>query len=267
MSASLNERVAVVSGGSRGIGRGVAQSLLKRGASVMIAARTADQVASAAGELGSLGPVDGVACDISDGAAVDELIERTVKSFGRVDIAACCAGVYGGSYPVLDYPDQVWNEVIRVNLTGSFLLARAAARAMVRCKTDAGRIVMISSVDAFVAEPSCTAYNASKAAIHGLIRGMAVDLAPHRITCNAVAPGWVATALTAQSLPQAVLAREAPFELALDGRIGVPGDIGEAVAWLVDPASTYINGSVVVVDGGQTAKAAMPSSWDREPGS
>lgn len=262
----MGERVAIVSGGSRGIGRGVAESLLRRGAGVVIAARTAEEVTTAADELRSLGTVDGIVCDVSDATAVDELVDKTVERFGRLDIAACCAGVYGASYSVLEYPDQLWNEVIAINLTGAFLLGRAAARAMVKCETDAGRIVMISSVDAFVAEPNCTPYNASKAAIHGLIRGMAVDLAPHRITCNAVAPGWVATAMTAQSLPQAVLDREAPFDLALDGRIGVPADIGEAVAWLADPASTYVNGSVVTVDGGQTAKAGMPSSWDREPG-
>lgn len=266
VSAPLSERVAVVSGGSRGIGRGVAESLLRRGASVMIAARTTDQVAAAADELRSLGMVDGIVCDVSDATAVDELVERTVERFGRLDVAACCAGVYGASYPVLEYPDRLWDRVIAINLTGSFLLARAAARAMVSCETDAGRIVFISSIDAYAAEPCCTPYNASKAAIHGLMRGMAVDLAPHRITCNAVAPGWVATAMTAESLPEAVLAREAPFDLALGGRIGVPGDIGEAVAWLADPASSFVNGSVVLVDGGQLAKAAMPSSWDREPG-
>jgi NAD(P)-dependent dehydrogenase (short-subunit alcohol dehydrogenase family) len=262
----LSERVAVVSGGSRGIGRGVAESLLKRGASVMIAARTPDQVATAADELSGLGPVAGIVCDVSDAAAVDDLVQRTVQRFGRLDIAACCAGVYGRSYSVLEYPDKLWDKVIAINLTGSFLLGRAAARAMVKCDTDAGRIVMISSVDAVVAEPNCTPYNASKAAIHGLIRGMAVDLAAYPITCNAVAPGWIATPMTAESLPPAVLAGEAPFELALSGRIGMPSDIGEAVAWLADPASSFVNGSAVMVDGGQTAKSAMPSAWEREQG-
>jgi NAD(P)-dependent dehydrogenase (short-subunit alcohol dehydrogenase family) len=266
VSAPLNERVAVVSGGSRGIGRGVAESLLRRGAGVMIAARSKDQVASATQELRALGPVEGMICDVSDTAAVEELIERTVRSFGRLDIAACCAGVNGGSHRVLDYPDHVWNQVIAINLTGSFLLARAAARAMVKCETDAGRIVMISSTDAYVAEPNCTAYNASKAAIHGLVRGLAVDLASYRITCNAVAPGWVATPMTADGLPAAVHSGQEPFELTLGGRVGVPADIGEAVAYLADPTSSFVNGSVILVDGGQLAKAAMPSRWERKLG-
>ena len=91
-----------------------------------------------------------------------------------------------------------------------------------------------------------------------------MDLAPHGITCNAVAPGWVATPMTAESLPQRVLDLEDPFELTLAGRIGVPSDIGEAIAWLVAPASSYVTGSVVVIDGGQTARALLPSNYQRE---
>jgi NAD(P)-dependent dehydrogenase (short-subunit alcohol dehydrogenase family) len=266
VSGPLSERVAVVSGGSRGIGRGVAESLLRRGASVVIAARTADQVASTVDELGSIGSIEGVVCDVSDVAAVDDLVDSTVKSFGRLDIAACCAGISGTSYPALDYPDELWDRVIAINLTGSFLLAKAAARAMVKCDSDAGRLVFISSIDAYVAEPHCPAYNASKAAIHGLMRSMARDYARHRITSNAVAPGWIATPMLGEALPPEVLSGEAPFELTPVGRIGVPGDIGEAVAWLADPGSSFVNGTVLLVDGGQLAKAATPASWTRISG-
>lgn len=266
MSAPLTHRVAVVSGGSSGIGRGVAKSLLERGASVMIAARGADRVASTVDELGGLGPIDGIPCDISDAAAVNALVEHTVESFGRLDIAVCAAGISGTSYPALEYPDELWDQVIAINLTGSFLLAKAAAQAMVKCGTDAGRLVFISSIDAYVAEPHCPAYNASKAAIHGLTKSMARDLARHRITSNAVAPGWVATGMTGEALAPEVLAGEAPFEITPVGRIGVPRDIGEAVAWLADPGSSFVSGSVVLVDGAQLAKAATPTNWTRVPG-
>jgi NAD(P)-dependent dehydrogenase (short-subunit alcohol dehydrogenase family) len=266
VSGPLSERVAVVSGGSRGIGRGVAESLLERGASVVIAARTADQVTNAADELRSLGPVEGIVCDVSDAAAVDELVERTVERFGRLDIAACCAGISGTSYPALNYPDELWDRVIAINLTGSFLFAKAAAQAMVKCDTDAGRLVFISSIDAYVAEPHCPAYNASKAAIHGLMRSMARDYARHGITSNAVAPGWISTPMLGEALPPEVLSGEAPFELTPVGRIGVPRDIGEAAAWLADPGSSFVNGTVVLVDGGQLAKAATPATWTRISG-
>jgi NAD(P)-dependent dehydrogenase (short-subunit alcohol dehydrogenase family) len=260
VTGALSGRVAVVSGGSRGIGRGVAESLLKRGANVMIAARTGPEIERAVDELRDLGSIAGRQCDVTDSAAVDELVARTSSEFGRLDIAVCTAGIFEGRRPLLDYPEDVWDQVIAVNLKGAFLLAQASAREMVRCATDAGRIVLISSVDALASEPNCVGYNASKAALHGLARSIAVDLAAHRITCNVIAPGWVATPMLSSSIPQPVLDREAPFALTLDGRIGWPQDIGEPVAWLAEPSSQYVNGAVIVVDGGQTARAAMPYS-------
>jgi NAD(P)-dependent dehydrogenase (short-subunit alcohol dehydrogenase family) len=266
MAGPLSGRVAVISGGSRGIGRGVAESLLRRGASVVVCARSEDEVARAVHELGALGPTRGLRCDVTRAADVSELVASAAEAFGRLDIAVCCQGVYGNAYSVLDYPEHEWDEVVAINLKGSFLLGRAAGRAMVECGTDAGRIVLISSVDALTAEPNCIAYNASKAALHGLARGMAVDLAPHGITCNAIAPGWVATPMTAGSLPKAVIDLEEPFELTLTGRIGVPSDIGEAAAWLVDPGSSYVTGSILVIDGGQTAAAPIPSNYKSAEG-
>lgn len=260
---SLDGRVAIVSGGSRGIGRGVAESLLRRGASVAICARTADEVSRAAEDLAPLGAVRGFPCDVTVATEVRAVVESASETFGRLDIAVCCQGIYGNSYSVLDYPEREWDEVIGINLKGSFLLGQAAARAMIASGSDAGRIVLISSVDALTAEPNCIPYNASKAALHGLARGMAVDLAPHGITCNVIAPGWVATPMTAGSLPRAVLELEEHFELTLTGRIGVPADIGEAAAWLANPSSSYVTGSVFVIDGGQTAAAAMPSNYKR----
>src|SRR5581483_1005 len=261
MAGPLSGRVAVISGGSRGIGRGVAESLLRRGAAVVICARSEDEVTRASDELCALGPARGLRCDVTRAPEVREAVASAVEAFGRLDIAICCQGIYGNAYSVLDYPEREWDEVVAINLKGSFLLGKAAGRAMVECGTDAGRIVLVSSVDALTAEPNCIAYNASKAAIHGLARGMAVDLAPHGITCNAIAPGWVATAMTAGSLPKAVLERQEPFELTVTGRIGVPADIGEAAAWIVDPGSSYVTGSIFVIDGGQPAAAAMPSNY------
>jgi NAD(P)-dependent dehydrogenase (short-subunit alcohol dehydrogenase family) len=261
MGGPLSGRVAVVAGGSRGIGRGVAESLIRRGASVVICARSEDEVTRAAEELGALGPVRGVRCDVTHATEVGDLVGSTVETFGRLDIAVCCQGVYGDAYSVLDYPEQEWDDVVAINLKGSFLLGQAAGRAMVECGTDAGRIVLISSVDALTAEPNCIAYNASKAALHGLAKGIAVDLGSHGITCNAIAPGWVATPMTAGSLPKGVLDLKEPFELTITGRIGVPADIGEAAAWIADPSSSYVTGSIFVIDGGQTAAAAMPSNY------
>ena len=113
------------------MGRGVAEALLRQGASVVIAARSGEQVAEAKEELARLGPADGMACDVTDAGAVDALCKHTVDTFGRLDIAVCCQGVYGNLHPILDYPEEEWDAVVAINLKGSFLLARAAARAMV----------------------------------------------------------------------------------------------------------------------------------------
>jgi NAD(P)-dependent dehydrogenase (short-subunit alcohol dehydrogenase family) len=253
-----------VTGGSRGIGRGVADALSDRGAAVVVAARSEDQVRTAAARLKANGPALGVVLDLSRPAAGTELVAKTLAEFGHVDTLVCCHGIYDEPPALfLELSDRTFQQTLDVNLTSSFRCAQAAARAMVSGGVADGRIVFISSIVAIAAEPRCVGYNASKAALHGLAKGIALDLAGYGITCNVIAPGWVNTPMTAKSLPAEVLDGREPFELSPLGRIGTPADIGHAAAWLVDPNSRYVTGSVVVVDGGQTSSLAMPSSYSR----
>jgi meso-butanediol dehydrogenase/(S,S)-butanediol dehydrogenase/diacetyl reductase len=130
---------------------------------------------------------------------------------------------------------------------------------MIECGTDAGRIVLVSSFDALAAEPNSAGYCASKAGVHGLMKSMAIDLAAHRITANAIAPGWVATPMTASSVSPEVFRGEAPFSLTPTGLIGTPDDIGRVAAFFAHPANAYLTGAFLVVDGGQTSQLAMPA--------
>lgn len=261
---SLVGRVAIVTGGSRGIGRGIARELSCRGASVAICARSEDQVGKASRELSDQGPTLGLALDLANPDAADELVDRTVEEFGHVDTLVCSHGIYDDPPAgFLEFSAETFEKTLQVNLVSSFRCASAAARAMVRDEVEDGRIVFISSVDALAAEPRCVGYNASKAGLVGLAKGIAVDLGSYGITANVVAPGWVSTPMTEQSLPTAVLEGEEPFELTPLGRIGMPTDIGHAVGWICDPQNRYMTGSVVVIDGGQTAALTMPSAYDR----
>lgn len=257
MTGELDGYVAIVTGGSRGIGQGVARSFLERGAKVSIAARSPAELIDSAKLLSDHGDVAAFPTDVTAKKEVEDLVAKTVETFGRLDILACCHGVYDHTLPFLDFSEEEFDRTVAINLKGSFLCAQASARAMVACKAR-GRIILISSIDALAAEPECPGYTSSKAAIHGLVRSIAIDLAAYGITANAIAPGWVATPMTRDYLDPKVFNQEARFSPAPTGRIGLPSDIGLAASWLAHPLNSFTTGSVVVVDGGQTAQLVMP---------
>lgn len=254
---SLQGKVAIVTGGGRGIGRGIARRLVELGATVVVVSRTAVDVEETASQLRDAGTVESAPCDVSDRAAARRLVAETRERHGSLDILVCSHGVYDAESPFLDMTDEQWDRTLGINLGGSFTLGQAAAQTMVRDGTP-GRVVFVSSINGFSAEPDCADYNASKAGLHGLARSMAYDLAPHNITVNVVAPGWVRSPMSAPYLSDDVLSGKQRFNMV--GRVGEPEDIAGAVAWLVDPASTYVTGTVIAVDGGQTAMLPMPSS-------
>jgi NAD(P)-dependent dehydrogenase (short-subunit alcohol dehydrogenase family) len=256
-AGSLGGKVAIVTGGGRGIGRGIARRLVELGATVVVVSRSAADVEETCAQLREVGNVEAVPCDVSDRAAAKRLIAAARERHGALDILACSHGVYNAESPFLELSEEQWDRTIGINLNGNFTLAQATARTMVADGT-AGRIIFISSINGISSEPNCSDYNTSKAGLHGFARSIAYDLAPHGITVNVVAPGWVRSPMSEPYLSEDVLAGRQRFNMT--GRVGEPEDIAGAVAWLADPASSYVTGTVIPVDGGQAAMLPMPSS-------
>ena len=249
----IEKRVAIVTGGGRGIGRGIAEHFLAAGARVVVASRTESDLTATERALSTLGALETVCCDVSDSEQVAGLVERAIGRFGALDILVCCHGVHEGVHSVLEYPIERWDEIQVINVRGTFLCIQAAARAMVD-RGCAGRIINITSTAALASVAHESAYDTSKGAVQAMTRAVALDLAPFGITVNAIAPGWIETPM----LPEAIRAEYIGVINPLK-RFGRPADIAAAAAWLADPESGYVTGSTVVIDGGQSAALGFAS--------
>jgi 3-oxoacyl-[acyl-carrier protein] reductase len=246
----LQDRVAIVTGAAKGIGRGIAERLSAEGAVVVVAdlddtkGREMAEALSAGGSRAAFQHVD-----VSDPASVTAMVRTTIERFGRLDIQVSNAGITNRA-AFLDYPLDDWNEVLRVNLTGCFLCGQAAARAM---KDKGGRIVNISSVSGQAGGMGRAAYGASKAGIINLTQTMAMELAPHGITVNAIAPGPTQVERTAHGPAQ----REAFMRRMAIKRYGKPSDIAAAAAYLASDDADFVTGHVLNVDGGFHAAGVL----------
>jgi NAD(P)-dependent dehydrogenase (short-subunit alcohol dehydrogenase family) len=252
----LDGHVAVVTGGNRGIGLGLAEGLVAAGATVALWARDEARNAEACGHLDKLGGgveggrrALGVRCDVSDEAQVAEAMRRTLAETGKVDSLFANAGV-GGVAPFVDMSFAEWRRVMAINLDGAFLTLREAARHLVE-RGEGGSLVAISSVSAVHGAPNMEHYAASKTAILALVRGLAVELARHRVRCNAILPGWTETEMlepgrSNQRWVDATI-RRTPVR-----RWGVPSDFRDIAAYLADPAPVFHTGDSIVIDGGYT---------------
>jgi 3-oxoacyl-[acyl-carrier protein] reductase len=243
----LKEKVAIVTGGSRGIGRATAGALLKEGASVMVSSLRPDSVQAAVAELKPLGRVEGLACDVSVEEDVVRLVGETVRRLGRLDVMVANAGIAGTYQNLADMPVAEWDEMIGIHMRGTFLCGREAARAMRAAKTP-GRIVTIASTSAYECDPGGGHYNAAKAGVVGLTRSMAIDFAPWGIRVNTVAPGWIHTDMTVTDIPK----RGVPIEgMGVLPRAGEPEEVAAAILFLASGTCDFMTGATVVVDGGQ----------------
>ncbi len=252
----LAGRVAVVTGGSRGIGLAIANRLLCDGAQVLIGARGHDTLMSAAKDLADVHGEQRVAymeLDVRDRLSVDSFVFHAVERFGRLDIAVANAGTDHGA-PFLDLDEANWTDVIDVNLSGAFRTMQSAAQAMLGRP---GRIVVIASTNAFHPETNIASYNAAKAGVIGLMRSAAIELASERITVNAVGPGLVHTEMTEELVLHPIHGRRY-LENIPAGRFGTPEDIAAAVAYLVSDDAAWVTGHHLVVDGGQTIGVDLP---------
>jgi 3-oxoacyl-[acyl-carrier protein] reductase len=239
----LEGKIALVTGGSRGIGSSIVRQLADAGARVAVVARAQDRAQAAAAALPGEGH-KGYGCDVSETASVDALIKSVEADFGGLDILVNNAGVTEDNL-LVRISDEQWDTVVDTNLKGAFTLIRAAARGMMRRRS--GRIINITSVVGLTGNKGQANYAASKAGLIGLTKSVAKELASRGVLCNAVAPGFIETEMTAQ-LPDA--AKEGLMSQIALGRLGSGDDIAGVVRFLAGPAASYITGQVLVVDGG-----------------
>jgi 3-oxoacyl-[acyl-carrier protein] reductase len=245
---ALDGKVALVTGASRGIGRAIAVALGRRGAKVVInyASRedAAKEAAAAVEAVGGQAVLS--AFDVANASAVNDAIKAIGKDHGGLDILVNNAGVAINGL-IMRFSDDQWQKTMAVNLGGAFHCTRAASMLLLRAKTS-GRIINITSVVGEMGNGGQVAYAASKAGMIGLTMSTARELASRGVTCNAIAPGYIETDMTSESLPDAARAKlmdQIPL-----AKIGQPDDVGDAVAFLAGPEAGYITGQVLRVNGG-----------------
>lgn len=247
ISTDLGGQVALVTGAGRGLGRLIAEALADAGARVACVDVDGDLVAETVNRVrADGGTAEAFACDVTDGRRVGETVDAVVKKWGGLQILVNNAGITRDNL-VVRMRDEQFDAVINVNLRGTFLFTRAAAKPMMKGRR--GRIINMASVSGMMGNPGQANYSASKAGVIGLTRTVARELAGRSITVNAVAPGFIATDMSA-ALGEEVIAevkKQTPL-----GRLGEPQDVADAVLFLASEAASFITGHVLVVDGGLT---------------
>ena len=241
-----NKKTAVVTGAGVGIGKGIALALAQEGYNVVVADLNLENGQQVTDEINKMGvKALAIKCDVSDAAQVAELFNKTVQEFGKVDVLVNNAGIYPyAAFSEMQEAD--WDKVIMVNLKSVFLCCKEASKIM----PEGGRMISISSIASLVGFPNLVHYCASKGAINGMTRALALEMAPKKITVNVVAPGAIET--PGAKMDEAI--KKQTISIIPLARMGQPADIANAVVFLASEKSDYITGQVIVVDGGWTLR-------------
>ncbi|KQX18568.1 MULTISPECIES: SDR family NAD(P)-dependent oxidoreductase [unclassified Sphingomonas] len=253
----LTGKVALITGSSRGIGRAVAEALVEAGATVVISSRrqsACEEVASAINAAYGENRAIAVAANISDKSALQALVEETRRCFGRIDILVCNAATNPYYGPMGGISDEQFQKVFANNVLANHWLIQMVASEMIERQD--GSIIVVSSIGGLMGSDVIGAYNISKAADFQLVRNLALELGPHNIRVNAIAPGVIRTdfarALWEDSQALSKLQQSTPL-----GRIGEPRDIAGAAVFLASNASNFVSGQTIIIDGGSTIKGIL----------
>ncbi len=262
---TLDGKIAFITGGGSGIGRGIATRLAQEGADIGIAdidLQGAEETAALVSQAGRRTHV--VKMNVASQSQVQEAVESCVAAFGRLDVAVANAGI-GRFGTLLDLPLKDWQDQIDINLTGVFLSAQAAARKMVELG-NGGRIICMASLAAEMTGALSWSYSATKAGVRIMVRGWAQELGPHGITVNAIGPGIIETPL-AQTLAgdEGSAIRQSVEQLTPVGRVGQPADIAGLVAFLCGPDAAFMTGSYLIMDGGLRDARRRPAPNPDDP--
>jgi 3-oxoacyl-[acyl-carrier protein] reductase len=241
----FENRVALVTGASRGIGEAIARRLASEGATVLAAARSIPSLDRVVAEISSAGgTARAIALDVSESASIDAAVKSALDQNGQIDVLVNNAGISEDNL-ILRMSREAWDRVLSTNLTGAFLLTQAVVKGMVRRRY--GRIVNVTSVVGLMGNAGQANYASAKAGLVGLTKSVARELGSRNVTCNAVAPGFIATAMTDRITAEAreTLSGQIPLQ-----RLGTPEDVASAVAYLASEEAGYVTGTVLNVSGG-----------------
>ena len=242
-----NKKVAIVTGGGSGLGFAIAEKFTQNGITTIIVGRDEEKLKNAKEKLGELAYA--MTCDVSSLSSIPAFVEKVIDQFGQVDILVNNAGI-NMKKDFTEVTDEEFQMVLTTNLTSVFVMSREVVKHML--VKGSGNIINISSMAAQYGLPKVIAYSASKTAIDGLTRAMAVELSPRGIRINAIAPGFIYSAMTDKALNSDPERKAKVFGRTPMGHMGQPGDIGEAAYFLASDAAKYITGVVLPVDGGNS---------------
>ena len=245
--ATQKKRVAIVTGGGSGLGLAISEKFTRNGIETIIVGRDKEKLAKAKEQLGDL--CHSMICDVSDLPSIPKFVADVINQFGQIDILVNNAGI-NMKKEFTEVTDEEFQSVITTNLSSVFAMSREVVKQMLKQKS--GSIINISSMAAQYGLPKVIAYSASKTAIDGLTRAMAVELSPKGIRINAIAPGFIYTAMTDKALNSDPERKAKVFGRTPMGHMGQPSDIGDAALFLANDSSKYITGVVLPVDGGNS---------------